>query len=425
MKCKKCGAEFPEGIFCPECGERVITEEQTSRIENANEHKSGSVGSSQGQSGTEKVSQRNGKPTPKKQTNGFLVVLLLAIIAIVAIVLILRPNKPTSSNNQEPLDEKMTAKTEKGTQEDDYSETEQSIPADDTAGNGMNSEEEEKEKTTTDVKMESIDNSYNDIVEKAREYSGAPEAALDQVLDDGTIVIRLYEDMGDHTSSWDWYTIDPHTLCGTDFNGNPIDLNSVDANSNNSHQINNTFEGDIGDMTHLYNSDDLNIRVGEPLFAIVTAPDEYVNVRTGPGTDNDIVATIANGIELEIIDKSTRDNGKIWLRIASNAPFEFDEGWVAESQITYLTEGYVVPYSDSLFYSEDDLKGLSHTGLRFARNEIYARHGYIFSDTSLNGFFRNRSWYNPQSKDSIPDSQLNEYEIHNRDLIKQLEDMNQ
>lgn len=27
MKCKKCGTEFQEGVFCPECGERYIPEE--------------------------------------------------------------------------------------------------------------------------------------------------------------------------------------------------------------------------------------------------------------------------------------------------------------------------------------------------------------------------------------------------------------
>lgn len=27
MKCKKCGTEFQEGLFCPECGERYIPEE--------------------------------------------------------------------------------------------------------------------------------------------------------------------------------------------------------------------------------------------------------------------------------------------------------------------------------------------------------------------------------------------------------------
>ena len=26
MKCKKCGAEFTEGIFCPECGEKYVEE---------------------------------------------------------------------------------------------------------------------------------------------------------------------------------------------------------------------------------------------------------------------------------------------------------------------------------------------------------------------------------------------------------------
>lgn len=66
--------------------------------------------------------------------------------------------------------------------------------------------------------------SNDEIVELAKKYSGAPVAELDQVMDNGNLYIHLYEDMGDHTATIDWYEIDPKTLKGTNFEGEEVDL---------------------------------------------------------------------------------------------------------------------------------------------------------------------------------------------------------
>ena len=67
--------------------------------------------------------------------------------------------------------------------------------------------------------------SNDEIVERARKKSGAPAAELDSVDADGTLNIHLYEDMGDHTATVDWYTINPDTLKGRNMMGEPVDLN--------------------------------------------------------------------------------------------------------------------------------------------------------------------------------------------------------
>ncbi|MDD6243019.1 MAG: YARHG domain-containing protein, partial [Roseburia hominis] len=59
--------------------------------------------------------------------------------------------------------------------------------------------------------------------------------------------------------------------------------------------------------------------------------------------------------------------------------------------------------------------------LRLARNEIYARHGYTFQDEELRAYFEAKPWYEATVTD-VQDTDLNEYEIANRDLIKQVED---
>ena len=57
---------------------------------------------------------------------------------------------------------------------------------------------------------------------------------------------------------------------------------------------------------------------------------------------------------------------------------------------------------------------MSKANLRLARNEIYARHGYIFSDGELTAFFEKKAWYNPTVKKSKwKDDVLNKYEKAN------------
>ena len=43
--------------------------------------------------------------------------------------------------------------------------------------------------------------------------------------------------------------------------------------------------------------------------------------------------------------------------------------------------------------TEDDVAGLSGSELRIARNEIYARHGCLFRDSSLQNYFDHQAWY--------------------------------
>lgn len=62
--------------------------------------------------------------------------------------------------------------------------------------------------------------------------------------------------------------------------------------------------------------------------------------------------------------------------------------------------------------------------LYHARNEIYARHGRMFSDPSLQDYFNSKTWYNPQYSpsefDSMP-SPLSDIERKNSDLMLQIE----
>lgn len=85
-------------------------------------------------------------------------------------------------------------------------------------------------------------------------------------------------------------------------------------------------------------------------------------------------------------------------------------------------DSYILSGSDSRFVDKSELRELSADECRLARNEIYARHGRMFSDEALQEYFNMKDWYDPWiSPDDFQESMLNDYEIYNRDLIVEYE----
>ena len=55
----------------------------------------------------------------------------------------------------------------------------------------------------------------------------------------------------------------------------------------------------------------------------------------------------------------------------------------------------LIPDSSTRRLSAADLSGLNRDQLKVARNEIYARHGYIFRSADMRDHFAGVSWYRP------------------------------
>ena len=81
---------------------------------------------------------------------------------------------------------------------------------------------------------------------------------------------------------------------------------------------------------------------------------------------------------------------------------------------------YILPEIASRYYTETELSGMDAHTLSLARNELYARHGYIFKNTELQEYFGAKQWYTPQVAE-VPDSSFNQYEKANLELIQNLE----
>lgn len=78
----------------------------------------------------------------------------------------------------------------------------------------------------------------------------------------------------------------------------------------------------------------------------------------------------------------------------------------------------IIPLSSVRVISERDLLGLDQVTLRFARNEIFARHGYIFKSDELATYFSQYDWYFPKTRDV----KLSDIEQKNVEFIKTYED---
>ncbi len=103
-------------------------------------------------------------------------------------------------------------------------------------------------------------------------------------------------------------------------------------------------------------------------------------------------------------------------------------GYVELSKKPSVREGQIFSESASRILTHEELISVGDKKLELARNEIYARHGWIFNRKDLDGYFKKKSWYTPRGdkKDrekinKIIEKELNETEKKNIDLILKYE----
>lgn len=146
--------------------------------------------------------------------------------------------------------------------------------------------------------------------------------------------------------------------------------------------------------------------------------------------DNDgIYEIVSNSISM--FSSSSKGTSK-WYKINSDgsAPTEVngtEKGSNAntaayKSDLSDLTKvDYIFPNSDSEYLSDNDLSGLTKEQLGIARNEIFARYGYVFTTVEYVDYFDKKSWYKPNSSFDGDIEKLNKYEKANVELIKKWE----
>lgn len=94
-------------------------------------------------------------------------------------------------------------------------------------------------------------------------------------------------------------------------------------------------------------------------------------------------------------------------------PYEEEETDGVDPNQRYLFQ------TDMAVISEDELIGYDKETLSLVRNEIYARHGYIFKNKDLQSHFEGNDWYEPNP--NFSESLLNEIEKENIKVITNYE----
>ena len=74
------------------------------------------------------------------------------------------------------------------------------------------------------------------------------------------------------------------------------------------------------------------------------------------------------------------------------------------------------------YYTKETFENEPKLVIHLAKNEIYARHGYIFKNEDLYNYFMGCVWYNPTCKaEDFDDSVLNEYEKANLEILASMD----
>ena len=78
--------------------------------------------------------------------------------------------------------------------------------------------------------------------------------------------------------------------------------------------------------------------------------------------------------------------------------------------------------TDRKYYTKEEFESEPMLVIHLAKNEIYARHGYIFADKDLYNYFMGCIWYSPTcSSADFEDNVFNEYERANLEILADLD----
>lgn len=150
----------------------------------------------------------------------------------------------------------------------------------------------------------------------------------------------------------------------------------------------------------------------------------YINLDSGVN----VVLTVDNGSILEIFAMMLSEEELQEYKKEEEVEKKEKEAEKVSEEVEKKTEEeeqeYIFPDSDKKYLTEDEVLSVDVKKLKIARNEIFARHGYIFKSEDLKEYFENTSWYKGTIKadEFNSDKVFNDFEKKNVELIKKIED---
>lgn len=143
-----------------------------------------------------------------------------------------------------------------------------------------------------------------------------------------------------------------------------------------------------------------------------------LNIATKYGYDIKNYINYSDLMEKLKKNNSTNDVKKV----TSTYTFENKNPTDLESNIYKYSGDYIEQFSNVEYLKEKNLRKYDKETLALIRNEIFARHGYVFSTEVYKKYFNSKYWYSPNPSFKGGDSELNKYEIENVKLILKIEE---
>lgn len=165
-----------------------------------------------------------------------------------------------------------------------------------------------------------------------------------------------------------------------------------------------------------------DLRTGEDKFRImegdwITVYGEFAGVqqitRALGEYESDIFCV--DGKYIDLYEEETQDSPELMADDASQNVMGSEE-----ENLWVKGQGeYIFPDSDIRLLTEDEVSALSPEQLRIAKNELYARHGRMFTSEDLQQYFGSKSWYSGTiPADQFSESVFNQTEKDNIALLQ-------
>lgn len=144
------------------------------------------------------------------------------------------------------------------------------------------------------------------------------------------------------------------------------------------------------------------------------AYDGFVNIRQAPEGKAPILGVLKNGPEGAILLGTEGE----WKKVDCNGIVGYVYEKYVQDTPTEVFEYWAALRKDASIYqfTENDLSTLTAKELTYLRNSVYVKHGYVFKSQELNNYFKQFTWYRPNS--SVTESVLNSVERANVEFIK-------
>ena len=170
----------------------------------------------------------------------------------------------------------------------------------------------------------------------------------------------------------------------------------------------------------------------------------YVEILNYKKADNGIDYGINGSFELIREKEDIKDNNVVYPSYNSSWTEEEIINAINERSQYYRTSAYyseIIDYwenvrevrdisnlieplfeTDKKYYTKEEFENEPMLVIHLAKNEIYARHGYIFTNEDLYNYFMGCIWYSPTcSSADFDDSIFNEYERANLEILADLD----